>query len=284
MAQSAAAKTTRLRSFLSKARRDLFEVGPPPAEWTVLERLMSLVIQGDAPLAQAEKAVFALQSCFLNWNEVRVAREFEVIDVLLSKRIVGAREKAPVVQKYLRRVFGMYNHLEIDWMMDATSERRVRFFDDLTMAPIQSSAVLDLDAREEGDPIPLCPDLKRFFARLGMVKPNPKESSVREIMDPLFEGDDIYASFTALRVIAALGCDPKHPKNKRALRLADAWADKGVKPNESFEGCMADLGLPTRSLKKASKAKKKVAKKKVAKKKTAKKTAKKATKKATKKA
>ncbi|MDP6850680.1 MAG: hypothetical protein QF524_07050, partial [Planctomycetota bacterium] len=255
MAQSVAAKTTRLQSFLTKAQRDLFEVGPAPEEWTVLERLMSLVIQGDAPLAQAEKAVFALEGAFMNWNEVRVAREYEVIDALLAKRVVGAREKAPIIQKYLRRVFGMYNHLEIDWMMDATSERRIRFFDDLTMAPIQASAVLDLDAMEEGDLIPLCPDIKRFFARLGMVKPNPKESSVREIMEPAFEGKDIYPSFTALRVIAALGCDPKHPKNKRAMRLADDCSYKGAKPNAQIEECMADLGLHVRRLKTATKKK-----------------------------
>jgi len=276
MAASVGAKTKRLGSFLKKSHRELFEVHARPSDWTVLERMISVVLQGTDPLKKSERAVSVLRETYRNWNEVRVARQYELRDLFAQKRVTHVVERALIVQEFLRRIFGMQNHLELDWMLDATSERRQKLIDALDMEIPCLAALLDLDAMEEGDLVPMGPDLKRLCSRLGLTQPNPKESVVRELLEPLLEKDALYGNFAALRVLADLGCDPKHPKGKPARLLHEAWSDKSPRATVAFDGILTELGMPAKKVPAKKKAaKKKVSKKTVVKKKTAKKAAKK---------
>ncbi len=275
-----------LRALLDLLDGDHYVVGPRKEGFTALERLMALVIQGSGEMASAEKGIHAMQGRFGNWSEVRVARAFEVRDVLKAHSVAFAAERSLLVQEYLRRVFGLQNHLELDWLYDATSERRDRLLTQLTMAPDHAAAVLDLDALEEEDSIPVCKQIKLLFARLGLVKSNPKEADVRAILEPLVEEKEMYSNFIKLRLLAHYGCDPKNPQGRSAHLLQILWKERSAKNLKAFAEAAKEIGLPiegklAQALKPPAKkaTKKKVAKKKVAKKAAKKKVAQKATKK-----
>ncbi len=267
-------KVDALRLLLDRLEGDIYSIGPRREGFTALERLLALVIQGSGKLAVAERGINALQSKFGNWSEVRVARAFEVQDVLKAARIPEPHERGLFVQEYLRRVFGLQNHLELDWLYDATSERRDVLLDQLTMAPPHAAAILDLDAIEEGESFPVCKNLKLLFSRLGLVKNNPKEVDVRTILGPLTEGKLFFPNFVKLRLLAYVGCDPKNPQGRNAHLLQLLWKEKKSKSLVAFAEAAQELKLPLggklgTALKPASK--KKVAKKKAAPKKTSKK-------------
>lgn len=233
-----------LRTCLDKLDADLFNLGPRPEEMTALERLLCLCLQGESALSVAEKAVRTLRNRYGNWSEVRVARHFEIRDALKAGRVADAEERATLAQEYLRRVFGLQNHLELDWLYDATSERRSRMLNQLTMAPLHSAAVLDLDAWERDEPLPIDKDLKRVLGRLGLVKANPKEAEVRELLEPLFEGDTLYTNFVKLRVLAELGADPRNPQSRGALALQKLWEERKSRSLKGFATAAVELGVP----------------------------------------
>ena len=64
----------------------------------------------------------------------------------------------------MRRVFGLQNHLDLDWLYDATSERREKLLSALAIAPEHARFVLDLDAIDEDDEddpgVPVTPAIK----------------------------------------------------------------------------------------------------------------------------
>jgi hypothetical protein len=233
-----------LRALLDLLQGDVFAVGPRKESFSALERLMALVIQGSGKMASAEKGIQALQGQFGNWSEVRVARAFEIRDVLKSHSVAYAAERSVLIQEYLRRVFGLQNHLELDWLYDATSERRDRLLSQLTMAPDHTAAVLDLDALEEGDQTPVCKQIKLLFARLGLVKPNPKEADVRAMLEPLVEGKDYYPNFIKLRLVALHGADPKNPQGRSAHLLQVLWKERGGKNLKAFAEAAMEMKLP----------------------------------------
>ena len=235
-------------------------------------------------MTSAERAIRSLKTHYQNWNEVRVARHFEVADVLKAGRSIQPTERASLVQEFLRRVFGLQNHLELDWLYDATSERRERLLNSLGMAPAHAAAVLDLDALEEGEGLPIGREIKLVLARLSLVKSNPREADVRALLDAVIPAENAYPHFVRLRLLAEYGCDPRNPQSRAAALLQDMW-DNRRKP-AAFASAAEELGVPftaptaPRPAKKKSTAKK-TAKEKVATKKASatKATKKKATKK-----
>jgi hypothetical protein len=234
-----------LRSLIDKLDGDVYEIGPRPEGVCALERLMALVLQGDHTLASAEKAIRILRARYGNWSEMRVARHYEIADGLRAGRAVDAAGRSILVQEYLRRVFGLQNHLELDWIYDATPERRDVMLTQVTMAPLQAAAVLDLDAlEEEDDKPPIGKDLKRLFSRLGLVKNNPKEADVRALLDPLTQGDELYPNYVKLRLLAKLGCDPKNPQGRAAQLLKDLWGQRNASSNKAFAQAAQEMGLP----------------------------------------
>jgi len=206
---------------------------------------MALVLQGDHTLSSAEKAIRILRGRYGNWSEMRVARHYEIADALRAGRAVDAAGRSLLVQEYLRRVFGLQNHLELDWIYDATPERRDVMLTQVTMAPVQAAAVLDLDALEEEDEKPpIGKDLKRLFSRLGLVKNNPKEADVRALLEPLTQGDELYPNYVKLRLLAELGCDPKNPQGRSAQLLKDLWDQRKASSLKAFAKTAQELGLP----------------------------------------
>ncbi len=262
-----------LVTFVNRLQADLYDLGPLAGGMNALERLMTLVIQDAAPLASAERAIRSLKAKFQNWNEVRVARNFEIFQVLQAGRSIQARERAVLIQEYLRRVFGLQNHLELDWLYDATSERRERLLTSLSMAPAHAAAVLDLDALEEGELAPIGRELKLLFARLGLVKSNPREADVRALLDAVVPADNPYPNFVRLRLLAYHGCDPKNPQSKAAGLLSEMWKKRGQPA--AFAAAALELGIPHTAPAAKKSAKAKVVKKKAPAKATKKKAAKK---------
>lgn len=286
-------KAPELGDFLKRVASKSFQVPPLPEDTPALERLMALVLQDTGSYPVAARAVKALKESFINWNEVRVARGYEVSDVLAAAGIGDAVARGELVQEYVRRVFGMQNHLDLDWLFDASSERREKLLTALQVVPMHARFVLDLDAIDEDDEddpgIPVSLAMKRLFGRLGWGTSNPKESDIREALEPNCEGAAMYPNFLALSVLSLLlpVSKPKSCPKAEALQKIHKFRGSmdGGEVAELLEGIgfpypLTDAGRKTTKKKVAKKKPvKKAAKKKVAKKKPVKKATKKVTKK-----
>ncbi len=270
-----AAGAAELKKVLGRLARDAYQVTPRALDAPVLDRLLALVMQGEGSYAVAEKAVGAFRNVYANWSEMRVARHYEVVDVLRRKKISAPVEKAEAAQELLRRVFGLQNHLDLDWMDDCTSERREKTLVALQMMPPATGPVLDLDAHE-GEDLPVTVEHKRLMSRLGLVGSNPKDAEAAEVLAQLGPRAKAMPADLALRLHAREVCDSKHPRCRQCPLLDLCPHGKKQLTPAAYREALVELGL-------AKPAKKKAAAKKTAKKKVAKKTAKKVAKKATKK-
>lgn len=233
--------------FVHRIEAKAFQVSAIAEGTTALERLMAFVLQGEqGSFAVAERSVKTLRAGFAHWNEVRVARQFEVQDALSEARIGEAAARALLAQEFLRRVFGLQNHLELDWLYDASTERRGKLLVALGMAPDHSSFALDLDALDptepDGDKVPLTPAIKRLLGRMGLVAANPKEAAVRELVDPLMEGKGRYPAYLSLCSIAALLPVSKPAKCKRTEALVAAFKGRTTLDAETFAEQLAEAG------------------------------------------
>lgn len=236
-----------LGEFLARIESKVFQIPPRLKETNALERLMALVLQGESgTYAVGERSVRALKETFVHWNEVRVARHFEVQDSLTHARIGDAQLRAVSAQEYLRRVFGLQNHLELDWLYDASPERRGKLLSALSMAPPHSSTVLDLDALEgsgeNAGEVPLTPALKRLLARLGLVGVNPKEAAVREFLDPVTRGKQRYANYLALCALARLMPVTRPPRDRKTEALLEAFKGRATLADPALAALLLEVG------------------------------------------
>lgn len=235
-----------LAEFLERIESRVFQIPPRPTDVSALERLMALVIQGESgSFATAERSVRTLRDGFAHWNEVRVARRFEVVDALGAARIGDAPARALAVQEFLRRVFGMQNHLELDWLYDAPPERRAKLLAAVGMAPHHAATVLDLDALESAEPKPpvaLTPQLKRLAARMNLVGANPKDAMVREVLDPVVEGKRRYVNYLALCALGRLMPVTKPPRCRRTEALLEAFQKRRSAGHDELTALMKEVG------------------------------------------
>lgn len=241
------ASTGDLGAFLHRAEGKAFSVSPYAEGTGALERLMAFVLQGDkGSFTAAERSVKALSAAFAHWNEVRVARRFEVQDALADARMGDAAGRAALAQELLRRVFGLQNHLELDWLYDASAERRGKLLAAVAMAPAHAAWALDLDALDpnepDGDKVPLTPAIKRLLGRMGLVPANPKEAAVRELVDPAMEGKGRYSAYLTLCALADLLPVSKPPKCKRTEALVAAYKGRGSLGAENFGALLLEAG------------------------------------------
>ena len=245
----AKATTEQLAELLHRLDTRVFHVPPLAPGTSALERLLALVLQEeDGSFPVAEKAVRALRGSFVHWNEVRVARSFEVQDSLAEARIGEADHRAELVQEYLRRVFGLQNHLDLDWLYDATSERREKLLGALGIAPEHARFVLDLDAIDEDDEddpgVPITPAIKRLCSRLGWVPTNPKEAVVRELLDPLLTGERLYPNYLALAMLARALPQSKPARCPRTEALKRLYAKRTELSDAELTTLLAEIPYP----------------------------------------
>ncbi|MFK5955555.1 MAG: hypothetical protein QM477_03820 [Planctomycetota bacterium] len=279
---AASPKPADLAEFMLRLDSRVFHIPARPEGMSALERLLALVLQGSGSYTVAAKCIRAFQEHFVNWNEARVARLFEVQDALLAHGVGDAQNRADLTQQYLRRVFGLQNHLDLDWLYDASSERRETLLESLEVTPEHARFVLDLDSLDEEDEdyegLPVSPAMKRMFGRLGWAPANPKESLIREIMAPHTAGALMYPGFLSLSLLA-YQLPVNKPKNcLKAAAIEELFKKRKSMSDEDASQLLKGIGVDFPLLntgfgaKKKVAAKKKVTKKKVAKKKVAKKT------------
>jgi hypothetical protein len=210
-----------------------------------LERLLALVLQGDGSYAVAAKCVKGFQEAFVSWNEARVARSFEIQDVIEAQGVANAPLRSELTQEYLRRVFGLQNHLDLDWLYDASSERRETLLEALGIAPEHARFVLDLDSLDEEDEdyvgVPVTASMKRMFGRMGWLPVNPKESVIREIITPLMENEMLYPNFSALSLMAMQLPVSKPKSCLKAAALIDLFKHRNTMSDSDASDLLAGL-------------------------------------------
>ena len=278
-------KSEDIKQFLSRIESRAFHVPTRHEDMSALRRLLTLVVQEAGTFASASKCINAIDEQFISLNEPRVARLYEVQDALEAKKIGNSGHKALLIQEYLRRVFGMQNHLDLDWLFDSSSERRQTLLDAIDCVPTHASFVLDVDSIDEEDEdyegLPISPSVKRFFGRMGWLTANPKESDVRELLDPIVQGKDFLPMFLAVSVAAKMLPVSKPKKCAKAEALSSIFAKRKSLGDDELVDLLDSVGYEYAPMNTGFGNKKKATKKKVVKKEVAKKetTKKKATKK-----
>ncbi|MFQ5749778.1 MAG: hypothetical protein ACE5H3_10035 [Planctomycetota bacterium] len=246
MTRAAAARAAVLKTVLKRLGREEYKIPPKPDSMSALERVLALILMGQGgSYATSDRAVKVLLRRFAHWNEVRVARRFEVKDALQRGRVSQAGPRAEAAQEFLRRVFGLQNHLELDWLYDATSERREKLLVALTMTGPYVGPALDLDAAETEGP-QVTTNLRRLCSRLGLVPSNPKDQEVAALVGPELTGKSLYPNTIALEAHARTICDSKHPHCRQCVLLDLCPHGKRALGSTSYRNALAELGLGSR--------------------------------------
>ncbi|MHC4824294.1 MAG: hypothetical protein ACYTEP_09775 [Planctomycetota bacterium] len=270
---AASPKPADLAEFLHRIDSRVFHVPARPESMGALERLLALVLQGQGSYAVAAKCVRAYQEHFVSWNELRVARLFEVRDALLDFGIGDSQNRAVLTQQYLRRVFGLQNHLDLDWLYDASSERRETLLEALEVAPEHARFVLDLDSLDPEDEdyegVPISPAMKRMFGRLGWAATNPKEADIRAALAPHLEGEALFPNFVSVSLLSFL-LPVSKPKNcLKTAAILEIFKHRKSMSDDDLSAALNGMGFHFQPLNSGfGAAKKKVTKKKAAKKAT----------------
>ncbi|TAH38593.1 MAG: hypothetical protein EYC70_04260 [Planctomycetota bacterium] len=249
MAKATTARSAGLGTLLRKLHKPTYRVPPRESDENALERLLALVLQGEDPYSVARQAVKVLRRSYAHWNEVRVARRFEVRDALALRRVPQSEERALKAQEFLRRVFGLQNHLDLDWLYDATSERREKLLASLTVAPEHAAPVLDLDAAlsEGADRLPpVSTDLKRSLARLSLTPSSPKDGQVLDLIAPHLKGEKLYPNYLALQMHARLICESKHPRCRQCPVLEGCPHGKRALGSEGYRVALEEMSAAAR--------------------------------------
>lgn len=238
-----------LSPLIQRLHKPSYRIPAREKDENALERLLALVLQMEDPYGDARHAVKVLRRSYAHWNEVRVARRFELRDALVARRVKRPEERAAMSQELLRRIFGLQNHLELDWLYDATSERRQKLLEALVVVPDHAGPALDLDAAaaEGQDQVPAVgTDLKRLLTRLGFLEPSAKDEEAGSLVTPFLRTSRRYLNYLSLALHARAVCESKHPRCRHCAVLAFCPHGKRMLGTNVWKAAVAELEAAAR--------------------------------------
>jgi endonuclease III len=174
------ASVTRLVSLLEPrlgAVRELDEARP-------LEQLILLMLARGATLQKARRALKALQTDYVDWNDVRVTNPREIASKIAL--VTGPRqalEKANELIELLSMVYHRFNRINLDFLQDGEGEeagrKKGRLFSWLSERSHLWPAMLTLHAAKKPEVV-VDGGLPRVLARLGLVEARSTPPAIRQ--------------------------------------------------------------------------------------------------------
>jgi endonuclease III len=166
-----------------------------PKEESLLERFVYFVLVDGTSPAKASKALDELHETFVDWNEVRVTKPYEVRKALSA--IADGREqgKAEVIVAALQKIFADKSKLSFDFLEKIEPAARRKYLSALRGVPPWIRAVLLLLVEKEKSDQS---DALRVARRIPIVDKRLTPAKAREKLAALFPGDELHNVISVL--------------------------------------------------------------------------------------
>lgn len=93
-----------------------------------IEQCIYLILREGWDFRKANKAIVHLEECFVDWNELRVSANREILECLSFLTYDNLEEKVVRIKEFLGEVYAEYNRLRIDFVEELEFEETRKMF------------------------------------------------------------------------------------------------------------------------------------------------------------
>jgi endonuclease III len=185
-----------------------------PAERTPQEPLWALVRGGmsyDVPDSRVEDAIKVIQREFVDLNELRVATELEVQD-LLGQRYPQIEERVRMITQALNAIFEKEHTLSLDRLREVSRRDARQFLRDLPeMHPFVEAYVMLMAF--DGHACPVDQQMLEFLLAEEVLEEGTNADDAQRFVEHHLKAEDMYPFFVALRAAVSEGRGRKKVKS-----------------------------------------------------------------------
>lgn len=200
-----------------------------PKEESLLERFVYFVLVDGTSPAKAAKALEDLHETFVDWNEVRVTKPYEVRESLSA--IADGREqgKAEVIVSALQKIYADKSKLSLEFLEKLEPAARRKYLSILKgVPPWIRQLVLLLVEKEKSEQ----PDALRVARRIPIVDKRLTPAKAREKLAALFPGDELH---NVISVLVQHGTQVCHARPKCVECFLKTACKEGISSTTSAE-------------------------------------------------
>jgi endonuclease III len=200
-----------LKSLVKKLVKDR----PERPEMDPLVAIVRGALSMDADDAMVEEAMARIDSEFVDINELRVATELEVAD-LIGDHHPKIDEKTTIIRTTLHAVFDREQILKFDRVKELKKAELRQFFRDMETMPPFVEAFVCLHAFDTAA-FPVDDAILDLLIEEGIVEPETGHEEAQSFLEHQIKADDVYGAYLAFRE-RALGTDRKPTKREAAKK------------------------------------------------------------------
>lgn len=267
-----AKKVTKLFATLKKAASKPKE----PEYKDPIESVVYAVVSEHTTLAAAKSAIRKINTHFVDFNDLRVSRVEEIVDILSIDKVVAAKI-AEQMTTVLNSIFDRYDKVSLEGLFEVGKRQARKELQELNTFSDFVLGYCFLTSLD-GHAIPLTETIVEYLRQNKLVYPTAKPSAIEGFLERQISSSEGYLFYHLLRVESEKNV--KKPAKKKAAKKKKAAAKKKTTKKTAAKKTATKKKTTKKKavVKKAAAKKKTAAKKTATKKKTAvKKTAKKKT-------
>jgi endonuclease III len=164
---------------------------------TIIDALVYAIVGSELSESATQSAIKKLSDYFVDWNELRVSRTEEIVEVL-GEDTPATRGAASVLTTALRSVFNKYNMVSLE-ALHKTSKRAAR----TTLEKIDGVNRFVVDycmlTALQGHAIPLTKKMIEYLRSNELVHPEADEAEIEGFLARRISADKAYEFYYLLR-------------------------------------------------------------------------------------
>ncbi len=191
--------TTKHAETLKSLLRKLMREEKPPAREPVdaLRTLVRAAMSFDVPDGKADEAMKAINREFVDLNELRVATDLEIQE-LLGARYPQIEKRVAMITQSLNNIFEREHTLSLDRLKSVSKKDARQFLRELPEIHPFVEAYVMLMAFD-GAAIPVDDEMLRFLRDEGVLEEETSLEEAQKFLEHHAKGDDAYELFMCLR-------------------------------------------------------------------------------------
>lgn len=205
---------------LKSIQRSLLKEGkpPPPEKQDPLRALVRGAMLYDVTDARADEAMKAIDGEFVNLNELRVATDLEIQE-LLGQRYPNIEQRVTLITRSLNAIFEKEHTLSLDRLKTISKKDARQFLRDLPdMHPFVEAYVMLVGF--EAAAVPVDEEMMTYFRGHGMFDEKTTQEEAQRFLENHLKAEECPEFFVMMR--RSIGSSPSAGAEKPAKKKAKA--------------------------------------------------------------
>jgi endonuclease III len=182
----------------------------------VVDSIVYALVSAELTEKEAESAMARFAEYFVDWNDLRVSRVEEVVEVL-GKDTSATKGIASTIIRVLRSIFDEFHKVELEGLKK-TGKRPARQalekIDGMTQFAVDYCTLVAL----RGHAIPLTSKMLEYLRTNGLVTPDADEQQIAGFLTKQVPAKNGYAFYALLRQESEKSRSPRKKKTKTAAK------------------------------------------------------------------